>query len=159
MISHGSYCAFLDSDDIWLPDKLTRQMQTLNDIPELDIVFGQVQQFYSPELDQKMILHHAESIVPGYSTGTMLIKRDSFFRVGLFETRWQVGDFIDWYSKAIERGLKSFMIPEVVMKRRIHGNNMGIRERKHQVDYVRILKASLDRRRESAREGRDKAEQ
>ncbi len=159
MISHGSYCSFLDSDDIWVPDKLTRQIHSFNDNPELDMVFGQVQQFQSPELDYKMIPQDEGSIVPGYSTGAMLIKRDSFFRVGLFETKWHVGDFVDWYLKAAEMGLKSNMLPKVVMKRRIHGKNMGIRERKHQADYVRILKASLDRRRKTYSEGRNKADQ
>jgi len=40
------------------------------------------------------------------------------------------GDFIDWYLRAIEKGLKSVLLDEIVSHRRIHGNNMGIRERK-----------------------------
>ncbi len=150
-LAEGSLFAFLDADDVWVADKLTRQTSDFNANSKLDMVFGHVSQFHCPELDEhlKTKLGHDGEIMPGYSTGTMLIKRDSFFRVGLFETGWQVGDFVDWYAKAIERGLKGFMLPEVVMRRRIHGNNMGIRERKHQTDYVHILKASLDRRRES----------
>lgn len=83
----------------------------------------------------------------GYVTGAMLIRRNAFLRVGPFETRWQVGEFIDWYLKAVERDLKSLMMPEVVLKRRLHNTNTVIRERKSQTDYIRILKASLDRRR------------
>jgi len=150
-LTHGSFVAYLDSDDIWVQYKLTQQMNAFdaNANSNLDMVFGHVEQFLSPELKEKSetIPGHAEEIMPGYSTGTMLIKRDVFLRVGLFDTQWRVGDFIDWYSKAIEQGLKSLMLPDVLMKRRIHENNMGVRERKYQTDYVYILKASLDRRR------------
>ena len=148
----GSVFAFLDADDVWLEDKLTRQMAVLDDNPELDMVFGYARQFNSPELDEqsKRKIRPSDEVLPGYFAGTMLIKRDAFYRVGLFETDWRVGEFIDWYLKAMERGLKSFLLPEVVMKRRIHANNMVIRERKHQTDYVRILKAALDRRREKS---------
>lgn len=77
----------------------------------------------------------------------MLIKREAFSRAGTFDTMWKVGDFIDWYLKALEGGLKSVMLPDVLLMRRVHTQNMGIREQVHQRDYVRILKASLDRRR------------
>ncbi len=148
-LTRGSFVAYLDSDDIWVQDKLTQQMSAFNAKSNLDMVFGHVEQFLSPELNEKSQTFpgHGEEIMPGYSTGTMLIKRDSFLRVGLFDTQWRVGDFIDWYSKAMEQGLKSLMMPDVLMKRRIHINNMGIREHKHQTDYLRILKTSLDRRR------------
>jgi hypothetical protein len=59
-----------------------------------------------------------------------------------------VGEFVDWYAKAAEKGLKSHMLPKLVTKRRIHTTNVGIRERESQGDYVRILKQALDRRRE-----------
>lgn len=48
---------------------------------------------------------------------------------------------------AKERGLKSLMLSEIVLKRRLHDTNKGISKRQSQTDYVRILKASLDRRR------------
>jgi glycosyltransferase involved in cell wall biosynthesis len=148
-LARGSLFAFLDADDVWLADKLTLQMATFESNPELDVVFGHISQFHSPELDAhlKAKMGHEGEIMPGCFAGTMLIKRESFFRVGPFATDWRVGEFIDWYSKAMEKGLKSLMLPKVVMRRRIHTTNMGIRERKSQTDYVRILKAALDRRR------------
>ena len=85
--------------------------------------------------------------MPGYHPGTMLIKRHAFFRVGLFETNWQVGEFISWYLRLRELELRTIMLPELVMWRRLHETNLGIRQRQSITDYVRVLKASLDRRR------------
>lgn len=81
----------------------------------------------------------------------MLIKREAFLGVGRFDTYWQVGEFIDWYLKSQEKGLRTFILPDVVLCRRLHTTNMGIRKRDERMDYVRILKAALDRRREKAR--------
>jgi len=154
-LSRGCFLAFLDADDLWKEDKLMHQMAVFADHPDMDMVFGQVKQFYSSELDgdqRKRVVIPVEA-TSGIFKGNMLIKRASFFRVGTFETRWKVGDFIDWYLKAMEKSLKSLVLEEVLMLRRIHANNMGIRERKSQSDFVRILRASLDRRRLSVTGG------
>ena len=156
-LSRGCFLSFLDADDLWKEDKLMHQMTVFEDNPDMDIVFGQIKQFYSPELDenQRKRIQIPGKDMPGFFKGCMLIKRDSFFRVGAFETRWKVGDFIDWYLKAVEKGLKSIVLNEVVTLRRIHADNMGIRERASQTDFVRILKASLDRRRKMRDAERD----
>ncbi len=148
-LSDGSFIAFLDADDVWISDKLSSQLAIFDADPKLDIVFGYVKQFHSPDLDGniKAKINITNKVMPGHIAGTLLIKRESFFRVGYFPTNWRVGEFIDWYIKATEIGLKSFIFPEVVMERRIHENNMGIREHDSRGDYVRILKASLDRKR------------
>ncbi len=151
----GHFIAFLDADDLWVADKLMRQMAVFEAHPELDAVFGHVKQFCSPELDEtiKQKTKFSTEITPAYLKGTMLIKQDALLRIGLFDTHWRVGDFIDWYIRAMEQGIKSFMLPELLLKRRIHDTNTGIRERKSQIDYVRILKASLDRRRAASQLG------
>lgn len=151
-LAQGSFLSFIDADDLWTKDKLKRQMAVINGDPEVDAVFGHVEQFYSPDLEEdarRRISYHSR-IMPGYSTGTMLIRREAFLRVGPFETKWQVGEFVEWYARAIKKGLKSTMLSRVLMKRRLHTSNMGIRERASQKDYLHILKANIDRQRENA---------
>ena len=148
-LSQGEILAFLDADDLWLPDKLALQMAALQADSSLDMVFGHMQQFHSPELsaERKAKLAGDRETMPGYHCGTLLIKRDSFLRVGPFSTERRVGEFIDWYARAMELELRHLMLPDVVTRRRLHDANMGIRERDSRSDYVRILKVSLDRRR------------
>lgn len=154
-LARGSYFAFLDADDVWLPDKLTLQMAAFDDDPGLDMVFGQVSQFYDSGSDSHLKTQgeHEERIMSGYFAGTLVIKRESFIHVGPFATHWRVGEFVDWYAKAAEKGLKSHMLPKLVTKRRIHSANTVIQHRDSQGDYVRILKQALDRRREKSSQG------
>jgi glycosyltransferase involved in cell wall biosynthesis len=152
-LARGRFLAFLDADDLWAERKLACQLDAFSRDPELDVVFGHVEQFYSPELDEagaRKIRRPAASL-PGYHPGAMLIRRAAFFRVGYFETRWDVGEFVDWYAKAVERGLKSLMLPEVFLQRRLHETNLGVSKRDCRTDYARILKAALDRRRRQDR--------
>ena len=78
----------------------------------------------------------------------MLIKRTSFERVGLFSTSLRVGVTVDWYARALEAGLKMALVPEVVLFRRLHADNNGLREADSRSQYLHVLKASLDRRRQ-----------
>lgn len=148
-LAQGSFFAFLDADDVWLRDKLLIQMAAFYDDPEIDIVFGHVKQFYSPELDEvtKSRLFCPDEAMPGFLPCTMLIKREAFFQVGLFETNWRLGQDVSWIMRARERGLREVMVPDVIYMRRLHKNNKGITHRQFGGDRIRILKASLDRRR------------
>jgi len=146
--ARGRFLAFLDADDLWPVGKLARQLAAFDADPTLDIVYGHVQQFRRPAPAGATV--EDERIggpVPGHVPGTALIRRESFLRVGPIATHLRVGEFIDWYARAQEAGLNSLMLPEVLLKRRVHTENLGIGERASRTDYVRVLKASLDRRR------------
>jgi glycosyltransferase involved in cell wall biosynthesis len=147
--ANGDFLAFLDSDDVWLTDKLSSQIELFTENPNLDMVFGGVEQFLSPELEQD---HNTPTVAIkkhplGLLAGTMLIRKASFLKVGLFNSAWKIGEFIDWYAKAKEQNLSNMVLPKTVLRRRIHTSNLGIRAKGSRSDYIQILKASLDRKR------------
>jgi glycosyltransferase involved in cell wall biosynthesis len=43
----GEYIAFLDADDVWLPQKLEQQLAIMDSQPEAKVVFGPTQYWYS----------------------------------------------------------------------------------------------------------------
>lgn len=148
MQARGEFLAFLDADDLWMPDKTKKQISVLRADAQLDMVFGHVEQFYSPELEAllKNKIKIVQTVMPGYIPGAMLIKKETFLNVGLFNPDLKLGEFIDWYLRAQHSGLKDSMLPDIVLKRRIHDANTGIRERDSRKDYLRALKALLDRK-------------
>jgi len=139
----GRYIAFLDADDSWPPEKLARQVEILEKNPGCDLVFGQVQQFVDGGED----LGGPE---PGILPGTLLARSEAFQRVGPLAEDLKLGEFIDWYARAREAGLSSQIESDVWLRRRIHEDNLGVRERASRGDYLRVLKAAMDRRRQSA---------
>jgi hypothetical protein len=82
----------------------------------------------------------------------MLIRRESFWRVGPFEPSLDYGEFIDWYMRAQELKIREVMLPDVMTQRRIHGANFGYTDRHKRVEFARVLKRGLDRRRRLSEE-------
>jgi len=147
--ARGEWVAFLDADDLWIKGKLKDQLNYLTNHPETDMVFGNVEQFVSPELPDKhkIRLRDELKIMPGYVAGTMLIRKETFLSAGWFDGKLELGEFIDWFSRAKDIGLKYHVLDDVVLKRRIHANNLGIKKNQHLKDYTAILRAAIARKR------------
>jgi hypothetical protein len=77
----------------------------------------------------------------------MLIRADSFRRVGDFDASYRLGGIVDWIARAQHRGLRARMLDAVVLRRRIHGQNIGITRKDDRGEYLKAVKVALDRRR------------
>ena len=145
----GELLAFLDADDLWLPDKLAHQVHFLLDNPVCQAVFGRMENFITPELDERQAVLLAKSAGQGGEilVGTLLIRRAAFLRVGYFDTRRRHGEFIDWWGRAQQLGLPHAVLPELVMRRRVHASNMTRQEPDGRREYLSLLREQLARQR------------
>jgi hypothetical protein len=80
----------------------------------------------------------------------MLIRRESFARVGPFSTAVRVGVTVDWFARASEAGLCHIILPEVVLERRLHTQNNGLREAASRSQYLEVIRQAMERRRAAA---------
>lgn len=147
--SRGKFLAFLDSDDIWLPQKLEWQMDHLIRHPETAMVHGHVRAFLSPELadtDQRRI---DTRCLPGLQASCVLVRREAFAKAGPFDPGIRGGEYIEWFSRAEDRGCSNHVLAELVTRRRVHLSNSVLDREQMNRNYSRVVKTILDRRRAS----------
>jgi glycosyltransferase involved in cell wall biosynthesis len=149
--AQGTHVAFISADDRWAPAKLALQVGALEG-SDVDLVFGHVQHFLSPELPPEVAstLRCPPAPMPANSAGTLLTRLETFRRVGPFDPRFRVGEFFDWYGRANDLGLRTMVLPQVVSHRRVHETNHSRVERAPEAGYAQVLKAMVDRRRREA---------
>lgn len=143
------FIAFVDCDDIWLPRKLEWQMAALSRAIGPSMVFGHVQQFLSSDLtaEEAARLTFKTEPLAGWFASTLLIRKCDCERGGPFDETIQIGEFMEWCSRARDAGIKPVLISEIVCRRRLHQNNLGRGGGVKHAGYVHMLKKVLDRRR------------
>jgi glycosyltransferase involved in cell wall biosynthesis len=141
----GELIAFLDCDDLWEPDKLERQLAAFEGDPGLDFTFTHMTEFANPGEEDRYTARPGR--LPAVIASGLCARRDAIERAGGFDEDVAVGDIAAWLVRARELGMREETLPDVLVRRRVHANNMTRRLRSDFGDYARVLKASLDRRR------------
>lgn len=145
--ANGEFIAFLDADDTWATNKLKLQLEALINRNDVNMVFGQVKEFYDSSINGHADLQKGVKTFVGYHSSALLISKSDFLRVGDFQPKWKVAEFIDWYDRAKHVGLTEIVLPDVLAYRRIHAGNLDRLHRPDAKQYVAVLKEALDRRR------------
>ncbi len=140
------YLAFLDADDLWPEARLEQQLISLVENTELDFVSGRMIQFKRGPSGAIVPL---SAPVASRLPSVLLIRREAFWKVGVFSSKWDVGETIEWWSRAVDAGLHGLSLPDIVLFRRIHRHNLGKTVDTPMRTYLHMLHTVVNRRRES----------
>lgn len=148
--STGSLIAFLDSDDLWAPQKLEIQLAALEGRHDAAGILGVVHHFQEPgyELQPNMRPELIGSSQIAQMPSVMLVRRETFDRVGLFDEELQIAADIDWYARFKDMGLTWIELDELVLEKRYHDTNLSVTAaRQNNAEMTRLLRRSIERQR------------
>lgn len=128
--SKGEYIAFLDDDDIWLPEKLEKQINYFSDV-DVGMVFCDGYSFENGNISNTSVfreasifgkpISHELELFNDYigSTSQALIKKECFSKVGLFDTDMPARQDYEMWLR-ISRSYKIVGAPEKLLYYRVH---------------------------------------
>lgn len=128
----GAYIAFLDSDDLWFPEKLSRQIAKMEEY-SAEWSYTDYETFGEniPAKEKAMTKERKEGLYRHFSpyigTPTVIVKKDFLDRCGLrFHEDFRYGqDALLW--EQINYNAPALYIPEVLTGVRMRGGNAGKR--------------------------------
>ena len=146
--SGGEIIAFLDSDDFWPPEWLTLAVSYLYQHPEVGYVLGKQLLFVEPGCILPSWARPEWLKEPQYasSTAVLTVRKEIFAGIGTFNEDYQSGEDTEWLVRASEAGIRMARLPDLVLYRRIHDNNLSTQTiAASRANLIRIARESIRR--------------
>ena len=148
--ANGDLIAFLDADDIWLPEKLFEQVGVFHRNPELDLCFTHMENFREPEFDScepLPVIDERVKLAHTFHVNTVLMKSALFKTIGLFNQKMSHAEDTDLFMRLNNAGVRMKVIQKVLVRRRLHSGNLTRNMNYFSRDQLlRFAKAAVNRR-------------
>ncbi len=147
-VARGRYIAFLDGDDIWLPEFLAEQVSLLQSGGEFDLVYADALNFGDPAFAGRTSMETNpstgqvtfEKLLCGECniiTSAVVARKEPIMRVGLFDVSFPNSqDFDLWLRLAKDANARITYQRKVLLKRRVYQGSLAS-------DWVKSLEAEL----------------
>lgn len=138
--------ATLDADDLWLPQKMARQLAILEDQPEVALVAAWSRQFRHDQPDDG-----TGECRPGLLRSTISFRRFVFDKVGeIIDAPSLVGELVDWLARVREQGHPIEELEEVLTLRRITPGSLSHQQQQAQArGFLAVAHRAMLRRRQA----------
>jgi glycosyltransferase involved in cell wall biosynthesis len=138
--------AMIDADDIWVADKMERQLARLQQVGARTLLFTKSRQFKHGEADRSTGIER-----DNIGRSTLLMHRAAFDEIGpIIDPPGGCGDMVDWVGRARDLDYSVEVMPDVLMLRRIISGSMtfGMNEDMAR-GYLSVARAAILRRRQA----------
>lgn len=124
--SKGEYIAFLDDDDLFLPEKLEKQLAYLQAHPEFDATYCLAQNYdktpitatpYTGDVSKHLLMLESNMFTP-----SLMFRRDSLLAINGFDESFRRHQDYELLLRFFEAGYKMGCVPEVLIEL---GNSEG----------------------------------
>ncbi len=152
-VAKGEYIAFLDSDDLWMPEKLEIQIDYMDAHPECGLSFTKALSFIADSISQYEDMELMYNITTSPTLKnliqgnfipnlTVITQKRCIDDVGGFDERKELigkEDYELWIRVAMNYSIAC--IPRVLARYQLHGENLwaGTSIRKAETDYFMVI--------------------
>jgi glycosyltransferase involved in cell wall biosynthesis len=144
----GDLIAFVDADDVAPPTKIESQAAYLADHPEVGYVLGRHEVVLDGvEAPPWLVRDPVYGDLDGIPSASAVFRADVLRLVGGFDASYRYGEFADLFVRLRAAGVERAILDEIVLKRRLHGDNLNYRERPTAHPLLKSLREELARRR------------
>jgi glycosyltransferase involved in cell wall biosynthesis len=151
-LSRGAFIAFLDADDVWLPEKLTLQMPLFTGRPEVGVVFSDYERMDAegqPLPKGRARMHRGaisgalliDNFIP---FPTVVVRRECLEQRGVFDESLGMGIDYDLWLRLSAYYAFDF-VAEPTARYRIWAGQMSKNYRKRYESGIRIMQSFLER--------------
>jgi glycosyltransferase involved in cell wall biosynthesis len=163
--ARGEYIAFLDADDLWIPEKLSSQLAVLKKHPEAGLLFSNCKlvafEDYKPEcliIEQDLtkfeLIDFSEVFSnPYFHTSTIIAKRSLCLEIGCFREDLITAEDIDFCLKLAKKTTTIKMFSVLTIPRR-RANSLGCLPQSYQ-DNLLVIKDFVQNEKEFYNENND----
>lgn len=145
-IATGNYVAFIDADDVWLPEHLSYHVDQFKKFENLDISVGFTCELEFDKASNVDLQKAKKNSILHLSLCTSLIRKSVFDDVGFFDEDLIMGEDTDWFLKAKEKQKKIAISRELVSLYRRHADNCTNNKKKANYYFFKVFKKARDRR-------------
>jgi len=151
-VSKGKYVAFLDADDVWMPNKLRLQVKLLDQNSDVGLVFSDMTYFgkrcgskkrafqeVSPSSGKVFKDLFVKDFIP---MPTVIVRKICFEKVGLFDESLTSCEDHDMWVR-IAKFFKVDYVDAPLAKYRLHERNMSKKREKMLIQFIRVQEKTL----------------